>query len=189
MDFRGCAFSLTKETANDPEDNGFGIRSKACRIISQCYPSRHSEHVEILHYVFSLKPDLCLFGSRGECISNDPMKTRICLSYGYRFPNLVHDCLKGSHRYYIPRSEYYSVFRLLFEHGTLCPPKEYNVDFTWIFDLYNDVVTRRENCARACVALGAIRKYDPRGRSQRDVLSIVIKLVWETRRKDAWLKK
>jgi hypothetical protein len=78
------------------------------------------------------------------------------------------------------------VFRLLFEHGTLCPPKEYEAEFTWIFDLYNDVITRRENCARACIALAGVSK---RMRSQRDVLSIVIKLVWETRRKDVWINK
>lgn len=188
-DFRGRAFALTKETVNDPDDNGFNIASQAIRILCKCRPSEYPDHVEILHYVLSLKPDLFVFYNEGTCILGDLLKTQICLSYGYRFPHLIFPHLIPttlSNVYYIvtAKSIFTPSFRLLFEHGTLCPPEKYRKQFPWVFDLYNQVVMRRENCAQAYIALLA----SARTRIHKDVLPIVMKRLWETRREDAWLK-
>jgi len=183
-DFKGWALSITRETVDKHDDYGFDPRSNGVKAISDCSPYFFTEHIEILHYILSLKPNLAILEESGMCIVGDPLKTQICLSYGYRFPNLIETIMRRRGRGWTSKQEFYPSFRLLFEHGTLCPPEKYCMDLPWIFDLYDEVITRRQNCARACVALAGVSK---RVRSQRDVLSIVIKLVWETRRKDAWL--
>jgi hypothetical protein len=174
------ALSVTKENMNDPVNNGFGIISNAQDVIAQFFYSNDG-HIRGLHHILSLHPDLSLYGWKGYTLLGHFEKLKIVLSYGYTFPGLIEKAIIHGG---IFLSDHPSI-RLLFEHGTRCPSEHFRLRYPWLFEIHDQVQKRRASCACACVAILGVSR---RMKSQRDVLSIVSKFVWESRTRDEWFE-
>jgi hypothetical protein len=179
--------SITKDTVNEKYDHMRSLILTNGEFV--LWTLRGYEETTRLRYlanhIFSLNPSLNYTKHFCSVFVRNIWLLQTALRYGYIPPK---DILAKvfEFRHVMRISERLSdSFRLLFEHGISCIDEGYRDEYPWIFDIYNEVATRRENCARACIAVAGVSK---RRRHQRDVLSIVTKLVWESRKKDEWLK-
>lgn len=176
-DWDKWVLSITKDNMNRIFNSEFGKCSNAQAAISQFGKENNPR---VLHHVLCLRPDLSLLGWQGFALLGNSDVLKIVLSYGYTFPTLIANAV--SRKRMCPGDE--ASVRILFEHGAICPDERYRAECPWVFEIYNDVQQRRTACARVCVALAGVSR---RVRSQRDVLSIVMRLVWGTRTRDEWL--
>lgn len=72
--------------------------------------------------------------------------------------------------------------RILFEHGLLDPRPGHPV-YEQMIPVLRGVCDRRQRCRAATIALCGVRKRHP---ADRDVLGLIIQMVWSSRYSDDW---
>lgn len=97
------------------------------------------------------------------------------------FLHLNHD---DCNIYFKTKASYESVL-YLFEQGA-CPPLKWSTLPRWVRQVYRDVENKRQKCRLACALLSVMHTLPPLvGIAHRDILSMIIRLVWTTRT-DKW---
>lgn len=139
--------------------------------------------IPVLEHVLALRPDLSTVHVSGLNLLGDTIKLKMLFAHGYG-PILKNFILY--HRVRLEEDAHPIFVRTAFEGGVLCPSYAQCREMAsqWIWHIYEEVQRCRAYCIRAIIALGGIRR---RRKGMRDILSLIMPLVWSTRYNDKWL--
>lgn len=185
---------ITKENVNQPSDFGYGTNG---RVWIDRYSS--DDNLEEMRRVMSLKPNMILYGQNGvklPCppfrLMTRPMCLQVYIEMGGDFKDFFHLFSMYSMYLSLKTTTLQKSIRLLFEHGAKPPPSSpsYYVPL-WVRKLYESIKRPRQHCKPICAILCGMRKWNASrspllNRTRRDVLSIIIKMVWNTRFQKDW---
>lgn len=137
---------------------------------------------------FGLKADVGMVPSIPFGVFHRPRLLVLLLESGFDLNSFLDETLK--HGFYDKVSEIPALsLRLLFEHGVSLPQAwrsnlgMVHLQMTVFEPIYDAVQTRRNRCRAASLAVCCIQRIR---RKDRDVLGLVVKMVWTTRRNDVW---
>jgi hypothetical protein len=150
-------------------------------------------HLEDMRYVMSLKPNMTLCNPSNMPLLCPPFELlyhpkslQIYVEMGGEFKDFFLRCYFF---HYLKSPNLVASMKIMLEHGARIPrnckePK-------WIQTLYDLIEKRLQHCRTICSILCAMRKWNASrspllNRTRRDVLSIIINMVWNTRFQQDW---